>query len=93
MTEILIGTKLLLNGVLIGSNPKSIDFVSGTALNVEDDGDGNFTVTVPGGSTTHFTASTPSAGTGLSGDSALTTDTNSYYIKNGSSWILVVSNA
>jgi len=89
--DAVLNTKLLLNGVLIGSNPKSINFVSGSALNVEND-NGDFTVTIPAGSTTHFTASTPSSGTGIDGDLAVTTDTDSFYVKNNGSWILVVQN-
>lgn len=87
--EILLGTKIYFNGVEIGDSPRSINFVRGAELNVTVDDDANFTITIPQGSQTYFTATVPDAGVGISGDFALTTDTTKVYTKNGSSWILV----
>lgn len=90
--ETILSTKLLLDGVLVGSNPKSINFVRGASLAVTES-DGDFTVTIPSGSETYFQSGAPDAGTGISGDHSVDTATDSFYIKNGSSWILVVNNA
>lgn len=90
--EILLGTKILLDGVQIGENPKSLNFVPGNDLDVTDDGEGNFTVTVPVGAATIFTATAPSNDDGKDGDFAVKTTDYSLYVKNEGVWYLVVDN-